>query len=192
MNNLPVVLVDMDGVLADYDSGVLKIISERHPDIIHPGVRKNFYINDDFGQHSDLVKLISDEEGFFLSLDLAPGAIEGWQRLIDMGYHPVICSSPKLTNPYCVQEKLEWLRRHFVPIFGENVIDEAIITRNKHEFDGIVLIDDRPEVLNAEQAAWRHVVFDMPYNRHINSPRLNGWTDENLNNLLISAAAGRN
>lgn len=147
----------------------------------------NFYIADDYGEHAQLLRDIADQAGFFESLPLGIDALTGWQRLIDLGYHPQICSSPKLTNPYSEQEKLRWLRRHFVPHFGDWVADEAIITRDKHLFDGIALIDDRPEVRNSTEAAWQHIIFDKPYNQRSAAPRLRGWLDDQLPSLLESA-----
>lgn len=182
------VLVDMDGVLARYDTEVITRFKQLHPHIPVIGERTNFYIADDYGEHSQLLRDIADQEGFFDSIPLGIDALAGWQRLIDYGYHPRICSSPKLTNPYSEAEKLKWLRQHFVPHFGDWVANEAIITRDKHLFDGIALIDDRPEIIKADEASWQHIIFDKPYNKHIDAPRLRGWLDENLPALLEAAA----
>ena len=182
------VLVDMDGVLARYDTEVIARLKKLHPQIPIIQERTNFYIADDYGEQSQLVRDIADQEGFFESLPVGIDALAGWQRLIDYGYHPRICSSPKLTNPYSEAEKLAWLRRHFAPHFGEWVADEAIITRDKHLYDGIALIDDRPEVHSASEATWQHIIFDKPYNQHVAAPRLRGWLDDNLSELLDAAA----
>lgn len=181
------VLVDMDEVLALYDSEVIKRLKKLHSHIPIIGERTNFYIAEDYGEHAQLLRDIADEAGFFESLPVGIDALAGWQRLIDYGYHPRICSSPKLTNPYSKEEKLRWLRRHFVPHFGEWVADEAIITRDKHLYDGIALIDDRPEVKSADEAPWQHIIFDQPYNQHVDTPRLRGWLDDSLPELLEAA-----
>ena len=181
----PIVTVDIDGVLADFDGEVKSRLKERHSNIPILETRENFYISDDYPEHRLKVRAISDEEGFFESLPLVKNALEGWQRLIDLGVHPLICSAPIQSNPFSKVEKLNWLQQHFVPVFGEWVVDQAIITSDKHLFHATALIDDRPQMKNAEMATWKHIIFDQPYNRDIlNQPRLHGWLDEALPEIL--------
>ena len=50
-----------------------------------------------------------------------------------------------------------------MPRFGERVVSEAIIDKTKSRYDGLALIDDRPEVdTNNGRATWHHIVFDHP------------------------------
>ena len=146
-----VVLVDMDGVLADFDAAVLKQLSPG----VERRVRKNFYLADDYPRHVAEVDSITSHPEFFLNLPLVEKAIVGWQRLIDAGYQPRICTAPLSRNSQSAQQKLAWLRRHFVPRFGERVVTDAIIDKEKYRYDGLALIDDRPEVdTNNGQATW--------------------------------------
>ncbi|HUY53140.1 MAG TPA: hypothetical protein VMV24_01015 [Candidatus Dormibacteraeota bacterium] len=185
----PTVLVDMDGVIADFDMEVKLRLQDRHPEILIKETRKNFYISDDYPEHSLLVRSISDEQGFFETLPLVEHALEGWQRIIDLGYHPIICSSPLGTNPYSKFEKINWLKQHFAPIFGQWVIDQAIITSDKHLFKGVALIDDRPVMKNSDLATWKHILFDQEYNRSdTDHARLRGWLDDALPELLEVAS----
>ena len=183
------VLVDMDGVIADFDKEVELRLKNRYPEIQITETRKKFYISDDYPEHSLLIRSISDEQGFFETLPLVDNALEGWQRIIDLGYHPVICSSPLGTNPYSKAEKLNWLRQHFSPIFGQWVVNQAIITPDKHLFGGIALIDDRPVLKNSDIATWKHILFDQEYNKDVtNKARLYGWLDDALPELLEVAS----
>jgi 5'-nucleotidase len=179
-----VVLVDMDGVLADFDAAVL----QRLP-VSARIARAHFYIAQDYPQHIAHVEDITSHPEFFRNLPLVDNALQGWQRLIDAGYQPRICSAPLSRNQEAVKNKLAWLRRHFVPRFGERVVSEAIIDKTKSRYDGLALIDDRPEVdTNNGRATWRHIVFDQPYNKH--SPaalRLRGWDDPHLEDILEAA-----
>ncbi|HEU4914886.1 MAG TPA: hypothetical protein VFT16_05830 [Candidatus Saccharimonadales bacterium] len=182
----PTVLVDMDGVLADFDQEIQSRLANRHPSIpIAP--RSNFYIAQDYPEHVDLVRSLSDEEGFFISLPVVDNALDGWQRILSNGYTPRICSSPIRTNQRSRQEKLGWLEREFVPIFGKWVVDQAIIAKDKAAYDGIALIDDRPGLQSADTASWQHIIFDRPYNKQSRQPRLYGWKDSNLLHLLKAA-----
>jgi 5'-nucleotidase len=179
-----VVLVDMDGVLADFDAAVLHGIP-----VIERVARTHFYIAEDYPQHVANVEQITSHPEFFRDLPLVDNALQGWQRLIDAGYRPRICSAPLSRNPEAVQGKLAWLRRHFVPRFGERVVSEAIIDTMKSRYDGAALIDDRPEVdTNNGRATWRHVVFDQPYNKHSRAAlRIRGWDDPHLEDILEAA-----
>jgi 5'-nucleotidase len=180
-----VVLVDMDGVLADFDAAVL----DQLPPAIARVARTNFYIAEDYPRHVAHVEYITSHPDFFLNLPLVDNALQGWQRLIDAGYQPRVCSAPLSRNELSVQNKLEWLRRHFVPRFGEPVVSDAIIDKEKYRYHGLALIDDRPEVnTNNGQATWRHIVFDRPYNKHSSAAlRIRGWNDPHLEETLRAA-----
>lgn len=184
---MPTVLVDMDGVLADFDQRILDQLAERHPHIPIAASRSNFYISADYPEHTDIIRAMSDEEGFFRSLPVVEGALDGWQRILESDCLPRICSSPISTNPYSKAEKLGWLEEHIAPVFGSWVVDQAIITKNKEGCHGIALLDDRPELKNAHRAVWQHIIFDRPYNQLSQQPRLYGWRDTNLLHLLKAA-----
>jgi 5'-nucleotidase len=183
----PTVLVDMDGVLADFDGKMNELMREHMPHIT-PVERQNFYYAQDYPEHEAQLSELSLQEGFFSSLSVVEGAIEGWNRILEAGYNPRICSSPIRANPYCTQEKLGWVEQELVPRFGKLVLDQAVITRDKHEVPGIALIDDRPALRLAEVAMWQHIVYDQPYNKASTAPRLFGWDDPNLETLLARAA----
>ena len=180
-----VVLVDMDGVLADFDAAVLAHL----PAEISRVARTHFYIAEDYPDHLARVESITSHPAFFLELPLIDNALQGWQRLIDAGYGPRICSAPLSRNDQSVQNKLAWLRRHFVPHFGERVVSDAIIDSRKYRYAALALIDDRPRVdTNNGQATWRHIVFDRPYNTHSSTAlRIRGWDDPDLEGILEAA-----
>lgn len=186
MTKRPIVLVDMDGVLADFDGAINVFLKENYPDI--PVVpHKSFYFHEDYpdSAHQAIITQFQASQYFFLNLPVLPGAIEGWQRIIDLGYEPRICSSPLSRNEWCGAEKLDWVEQHL----GSYARETAIITSDKDLAEGIALIDDRPIIKNADQATWKHVVFHQPYNEHIDTPlRLRDWYDENLAGILERTA----
>lgn len=188
----PIVLVDMDGVLADFDAAFHDTVREQHPHIamLDPlPDPPSFYASQAYpGVYNAELRAISDAEHFFARLPVMPGALEGWQRIMDEGYQPQICSSPIRSNPYSKREKLGWLEEHLAPVFGSWVVETAIITSEKFRQKGDVLIDDRPDMPNAAMASWQHVVFDQPCNRHVETDlRLQGWNDPNLGSILRKA-----
>lgn len=187
-------LVDMDGVQADFDAEVLSRVAQRYPHILpldpeqHP---QSFYTYENFPEeHKNTVYEVCLEEGFVASLPVVPGAIDGWERIMDAGYTPRICSSP-LPTPHCEAEKLEWVEKHFTRRFGAWVVETAIITGKKYLVDGVALIDDRPPpIKGGEEASWEHIIFDRRYNRADTAEgfiRLNDWEDPDLAEKLALA-----
>ena len=88
-------------------------------------------------------------------------------------------------NETCRREKRSWLVSNFVPEFGIRVVNNLIMTGNKHEHGGTALIDDRPKVPKSESAPWQHIVFDQPFNQARQGIlRLRGWNDPRLEELL--------
>lgn len=183
-----IVLIDMDGVISDFDERVVRILQSDYPEVPLPPQRNNFYIDDDMPpEHKPIIREIISRPGFFTELRVLPDAHNGWERLLAAGWQPQICTSPLRKNPTCNEDKLSWLEEHFVPWFGHWVVDTAIIDKDKTRYPGIVLIDDRPKIDGDEKAVWRHVVFDQPYNKEAPSPlRLFGWKDSLLLPILAS------
>jgi len=181
-----IVLVDMDGVMADFDGKVLQDLEDLYPHVPIPHPRNSFYIDDDMApEHKPIVREIISKPGFFTQLGVIEGTHQGWELLLDAGYTPQICSAPLRKNPTCEQDKLAWLEEHFVPQFGHWVIDTAIITKDKASCSGLAIIEDRPEIKDAHRAEWKHVVFDRTYNQFAQSPyRLDGWKDPFIIPLL--------
>lgn len=180
------VLVDMDGVLADFDGAVLRGMPTEIPRV----PRTNFYIARDYPEHKEAVADIYSEPGFFYGLEPIEGALDGWSKLAELGFHPRIASAPLTLNPRSVEGKIAWLEEYLVPKFGVAVIDEAIFDKEKFKYDASILIDDRPAVDTGNgRARWRHVVFDQPYNAAVHGGlRLHGWMDPDLGGVMARAS----
>lgn len=176
----------MDGVLADFDGAVLQAL----PSHIERVARQHFYIARDYPEHLADVKAVYSHPDFFFGLTPVADAVEGWHRLLGLGYEPRICTAPLTLNAKSVEGKISWLKRFFVPHFGDDIVTTAIIDKRKFDYDAVALIDDRPDVdTNGGVARWRHVVFDQPYNRGaLSQLRIFNWSDPNLESVLESAA----
>ncbi|XP_058013513.1 5'(3')-deoxyribonucleotidase, mitochondrial isoform X2 [Ahaetulla prasina] len=144
------VLVDMDGVLADFEGGFLKKYRARYPDLpyITLDERRGFWVSEQYGklqpELSEKAISIWESKNFFMELDPLPGAVEALKEMAELEATEVfICTSPIKKYRYCPYEKFAWIEKHF----GQEFLDHVILTRDKTIVAGHVLIDDRPDIV---------------------------------------------
>ncbi|XP_066496743.1 5'(3')-deoxyribonucleotidase, mitochondrial isoform X2 [Tiliqua scincoides] len=90
-----------------------------------------------------------------------------------------ICTSPIKKYRYCPYEKYAWVEKHL----GQEFLEQIVLTRDKTVVSGDLLIDDRPDIIGAEQSpSWEHILFTACHNKHLELPtplrRLHSWTDD--------------
>ncbi|XP_065549354.1 5'(3')-deoxyribonucleotidase, cytosolic type [Lathamus discolor] len=180
------VLVDMDGVVADFEGSVLRGFSARFPaePRVELAARSGFSVREQYrGLRRDLaakVASVYESPGFFLGLDPIPGALEALQEMIRMQDTEVfICTSPLRNYEHCVLEKYKWVEKHLGPEFVERII----LTRDKTIVSADLLFDDKDTITGAEpNPSWEHILFTCCHNRHIQlqAPRrrLLSWADD--------------
>lgn len=177
MTDKALVLVDMDGVLADwgaaYDAG-LNFRPGETRGIPRHSEQRGFDLFEGLTEYqSSLVREVMDELDYFY-LDPIPGAIEAVQSMREYGHEVMICTSPWLSNPSCLNDKIDWVCKHL----GEGWEDRVIITKDKTIMLGDVLIDDKPNIKGHTTPTWTQVIFDQPYNQDRQDlPRLRTWDD---------------
>ncbi|KAM8954896.1 5'(3')-deoxyribonucleotidase, mitochondrial isoform 2-T2 [Lycaon pictus] len=120
------VLVDMDGVLADFEGGFLRKFRARFPDqpFIALEDRRGFWLSEQYGllQPGLSEKAISiwESENFFLDLEPLPGAVEAVKQMANLeNTHVFICTSPIKMYKYCPYEKREREREEETQAEGE-------------------------------------------------------------------------
>lgn len=175
------ILIDLDDTIADFQGRLAGIYNENFPDTpIDLSKRKDFYLG-----LGDTMYLIDDAWhimrgiGFYLSLDVVEGAIEAVKNL-QKEHEVYIVTSAGTTFPLAPTEKYQWVERNF----GTKMLNNLVITRAKHTIKGDILIDDKPEV-GEDKAEWQHILYDRPYNRELDKPRLN-W--DNYMDIINSVA----
>ncbi len=146
MNNLKsdvdwTLYCDLDGVLADFESGVQKVT----------GVPPNQQ------QPSKMWRKILGQSKFFFHLDFMPGADEMWaeicklmQRLYgDNAFEnlKILTGLPMKCKNQVHKDKRNWCAKNLFPIAGSHIDVITCQSKNKHEYSapGHILIDDSVE-----------------------------------------------
>lgn len=176
--------MDMDNVLADFDRRLYSDLAARHPGLV-PRERRNFLFGKDYPEYTDDINDIIYSRGFYDSLPLVESAVNGLRRIIKNDMEPVICSTP-LDSDFCIDDKLSWINRELVPVFGKNILHSAEFTLDKSLSEGLVLIDDNPNLEKHVSAGWEQILFLHDYGRDKVAPRytIENWNDQNLEHLL--------
>lgn len=160
-------LIDLDGVLADFDLGFVRAwqaLGGERP-LVAPAARRHFHLCDDYpAAWRDAVTATIMQPGFYRQLPPMPGAQAVLAQLARQGYALTVCTSPGPS----LAERQGWLDEHFGPALATSMLALA----DKTLADGDWLIDDNPHPCGAQPPRWRHVLFDQPYNRHLPGPRV--------------------
>ncbi|EMP30915.1 5'(3')-deoxyribonucleotidase, cytosolic type [Chelonia mydas] len=153
------VLVDMDGVLADFEGGVLRHFLARYPGEPHVELaeRRGFSGR---GQYRRLRGAGSQ-----------PGAL--WLTEV------FICTSPLMKYEHCILEKYSWVEKYLGPKF----VERLILTGDKTVVSADLLVDDKDTIKGAEpKPSWEHILFTCCHNKHLElqTPRrrLQSWADD--------------
>jgi len=173
------ILIDMDGVIADFDREFLQRWRDRHPtkSYIPLEERTTFYVKDQYPDElKPSVVQILLEPGFFRDMVPVSGAKDALYEMEKLGVDVFICSSPLTTYNNSVLEKYEWVERNL----GSPWIKKIILTKDKTIVRADILIDDKPVITGVENTPqWEHILYDRPYNRGVNRKRLlwDNWRD---------------
>ncbi len=182
------ILVDMDGVIADFEGKFLEDWRKTYPDRHYIPVeeRVTFYVTDQYPfEIRNLVESIYHSPGFYRSLAPIPGALDALRELRKLGQEVFICTSPLSNYENCILEKYQWVEHYL----GREWVQRVILTKDKTIISGDILVDDRPYVRGVETPRWEHVLYDQPYNRSEASKKRLTW--ENWRTVLpVSDAAG--
>lgn len=168
-------LIDMDGVIADFEGDFLRRWKSEHPDKEHVPLedRKGFYVSEQYpGEHRDHVQDIYHSPGFYQNLPPIPGALEALREIKNSLNNVFLCTSPMLPKyENCVLEKFHWVYEHL----GTDWVNNIVLTRDKTIVKGDVLIDDKPDIKGSAEPEWEHIIYDQPYNRNIKDKRRLTW-----------------
>lgn len=159
-----IVLVDMDGVMADFVGGWRRDWNKKYPDRQITEECTDFYVENAFAKYGTSEELIEifHRPDFFFDLEPLPGAIDGIRQMQNCGISTYICTSPSSITSW--GEKAEWVEHYL----GSEWLRRLIITKDKTLIQADYLLDDKPEITGLiGDPTWEHVIYDQPYNQDI-------------------------
>ncbi len=185
----PVLLLDMDGIIADFDRFSLDTYNRIHRTNwsvadVHLHIGDHEVINPEIDAKA--IRRPFKEPGAFISLPVIPGSQEAVAKLLEY-FTIFVVTTQYYGNPTCVHEKHVWLQRHFPAI-----ADQGIYTKHKPQVKGDILVDDRP--INCAQykaanpqAKTASLIYAWSGNTHADIMAAS-WTE--LANKIIGAFYG--
>jgi 5'-nucleotidase len=168
----PRLLLDMDGVIADFNRHSIRTYNEIHGTTLDEA-KCDIYI----GDHEVLEPSIDPkklrapyrEVGFFLGCPPVKGAQAAVARL-HQHFDIFLLTTHYWGNATCVHEKEVWLQRYF-----PYLASKGIFTSHKYTVKGDIFVDDRPKNLKAWKEAWPEGrTASLTYN----------WSDPSVTNFL--------
>jgi 5'(3')-deoxyribonucleotidase len=183
--------VDLDGVVADHSEAFRQIVADlRGVDPESLPLERSWDFHewgfgpDDYERYHRIAVM---DRRMFRSMAVIEGAADALWRLSDAGLWIRIITHRLYVNwghQTAVTDTVAWLDEHRIPY------RDLCFLGAKPEVEADVYIDDAPH--NVEQlraAANAVIVFDQPYNRHLDAPRATSWAE--VEDLVADMAAAR-
>lgn len=180
-----VVLLDVDGVLANW---VLGIIETHRLDITHDQYESWDY-HKSIGMTDDQLWAPTNTGNWWLDLPIYPWA-KTMLESIEAHWDVVFCTSPNL-DASCPSQKVAWLRKHGLLHPRKN--NYQIGPRKElNARSGAVLIDDsESNVTNFVNNGGRAILFPQPWNRFRDVRDRVDFVLENLDSLREATFASQ-
>lgn len=175
----PTVLLDCDGVLADFTSLALSLIEEETGIVYRPEEIPRWDVFESLG-HPELWEEFEKKAsvpGLCAGMDLIPGSLSG-VNLLKKHCEIYIVTAPVDAMPW-MYERAHWIEENF-DIPRHNVI----FAHAKHCVKGDIFVDDKPD--NVTKWAEKNpkglaVLWEHPYNTHVALPngiiRTSDWKE---------------
>ncbi|MDP2652058.1 MAG: hypothetical protein Q8O94_02890 [bacterium] len=153
-----IVFIDVDGVLADFVSGVQKLFKFDPSDLKHYDIPAHLGMDHEFFWKSIQIQ----KKHFWRDLNVLPGAESLMETIFLSNCKQYLCTSVR-PWPEAFAGRLEWVQRWF-PGFQEHLIyikDKALLARDKNT----ILIDDYIEnVKSFKHAGGAALLYPATYN----------------------------
>lgn len=176
------ILIDADGTLLDWGSRWDEFLYLWQPEsegLPWASEQRSFNLKEGLPpEKSWIVDKIFDTPGFYRDLVPFDGAVEAYRKMTEAGHRVQIATSPWWTNTTCLQDKSDSVLHHF----GVDAQRTMILTSDKTAIQADYLIDDKPLIsghYTKENRCpqWDQILFDQPYNKEVNLPRIVHWNE---------------
>lgn len=171
-----IINIDIDNTVNDFAKKVISVYNN----LYHDNVSYNTVTDYGFAQLTKisrdcLEELFFKNNYFYESLEPIQGAVDQIQRIVNDGHKVKFVSAADYS---IVQSRLDFVKTYF-PYLDVN--DSLILTRDKHNMWADVVVDDYPKNLTNVNLGCKFILFDAPWNRHIDT---DAWVTnaKNLNN----------
>lgn len=170
--------VDLDGVCADYTGAFRQVVARR---LGVPAASLPREVSWDFKEwgisgHDEFVDLHAEavlKRRIFATMQPLEGVAEALWRLSDAGVWIRIITHRLIVkegHAIAVADTCTWLDAHGIPY------RDILFLGNKPQVEADCYVDDAPHNVDALRDRGNEViVFDQPYNRHMDGPRARNW-----------------
>jgi 5'(3')-deoxyribonucleotidase len=185
--------VDLDGVCADYGAGFRRAVARHRgveesslPEEASWDYREWGLERESFLEHHRRAVV---EDRLFATLPPVPGVADALWRLSDAGVWIRIITHRLVENwshATVVSDTVTWLDEQRIPY------RDLCFLGDKPQVGAQAYVEDAPHNIEALRS-WQStvIVFDQPYNRHLDGPRATTWTEvEDQVVALVAAHRG--
>ena len=185
--------VDLDGVCGDHAEAFRRVVAERQglePGDLEPQRTWDFTEwGLDRDEFDELHRSAVLEHRMFRTMPVIPGAAEALWRLSDAGVWIRLITHRLYANwshATAVADTVAWLDQHAIPY------RDLCFLGHKPQVEADAYLDDAPHNIAALRTSGAvAAVFDQPYNREVDGPRVAGWAEAEQWVLGLMAGSGR-
>jgi 5'-nucleotidase len=155
------ILIDMDGVLADFDAHLFQTTALDIPWPKEALDRGKRFCTDYLSSNAErtYVRAVIEGPRFFRDLPVIAGAQEGVNGLLEAGTDVWLVSKPLIESPTCASDKYEWVARFF-----PGMERKLILAPDKSLVQGTILLDDAIKEREELRATWAAVHYSYSHN----------------------------
>lgn len=180
LDGRPIILIDMDGVVAKWLPGVVRICGVLAaeagiPNPLSPDHATWEMMTGD-PVRDEIVAAAMNHADLYGSLEPEDGAVEGGKLLQAEVGEVFFASTAMLSNPMSHSAKAQWTDR----VYGHHWHEKLVLTHDKTTLRGVVLADDKDKITGRMKPMWQHIVFDRNYNQDTPGPRIHDWSEGSI------------
>lgn len=177
-SGLPVLLLDVDGLIADFVTLYVNIASTALGRPFANFACTEWDVGDALKlskQEKDQVHALLNAPGIAMLANPYPGSVEAVKELANISDIHFVTSS--IGSPTWAYDRQEWLEKHF----GEELGEKVISTKHKERVSGDIFVDDKPENVrrwSIENPQNQALLWDQLYNREaVHLRRVFNWPE---------------